>query len=257
MSGDYKMGSDSTCEAFEPVRCDTFITESTFGLPVYRWPETAAVFGKIIRWWQANQRAGKTSVILAYALGKAQRLLSGLGGGIGPLLAHDAILELLPHYEVAGVRFPQVLPLNRVNLDLHGRRALVLTPPGPSHVWDGIQPDTCATALASGWMQVCNAGFRRGNRAGFVLSDHADWDGLLGAIRATGASRVLVTHGFTKPLARWLRDSAGLDARSLGEPLGGPQPEPIVQSPAGPSFPGGGGLGAPRSQPNWEAGIED
>lgn len=214
VSGDYKTQPDPTCAAFEPVPCHTFVTESTFGLPLYRWPDPAVVMGELHRWWRQNQAAGRASVVFAYSLGKAQRLLAALDPGHGPVLIHAAIAALLPAYEAEGVRFPPTQPLREETLRATRGQALVLAPPATTEsAWWRAAGET-STAFASGWMAV--RGMRRWRAAdrGFVVSDHADWAGLNDAIRATGARRVLVTHGYTRPLVRWWREQ-GLDADEL------------------------------------------
>lgn len=214
VSGDYKTQSDPTCAPFEPIRCDTFITESTFGLPVYRWPEPAEVMRDLHDWWRRNQEANRTSMVFAYSLGKAQRILAQLDSSAGPVLVHSSVGALLPVYETEGVRFPQTLPATAENLRATGGQALVIAPPGAADSESLRAAGDVSTAFASGWMAV--RGMRRWRAAdrGFVISDHADWVGLNDAIRATGARRVLVTHGYTKPLVRWLRER-GFEADEL------------------------------------------
>lgn len=210
-SGDYKTQHDPTAEAFEPVRCDVFITESTFALPIYRWSDPEATFADINRWWRTNAEEGRTSVISAYALGKAQRIIAGVDASIGPILLHGAITRMMPAYEACGVAMPRTDPANCDEARRMKGRALVITPPGAVNTAWLRRFAPCSTATASGWMRIRGARRRLGNDAGFVLSDHADWPGLLGAIEATGASRVGVTHGYTETLARWLREQ-GRDA---------------------------------------------
>ncbi len=214
VTGDYKLDADPTCTAFEPVRCDVFITESTFGLPVYRWPATEAVAADINAWWRENRDAGRTSVLLAYALGKAQRLAALLDPAIGPIVAHGAVMKMVEQYRGSGVRLP---PIDRVPpraRRVGDGRALVLAPPSAAGSrWLRLFGET-AVAMASGWMMLRGVRRRRGFDRGFVVSDHADFPGLMQAIEATGATRVLATHGFVDPLVRLLRDR-GLDAAPL------------------------------------------
>jgi putative mRNA 3-end processing factor len=106
ISGDYKLGADATCAPFEPVRCHTFVTESTFGLPIYRWRPQADLFDEINRWWRSNQLASKASMLFAYALGKAQRLLAGVDPTIGPIFTHGAVERLNHDYRASGVALP-------------------------------------------------------------------------------------------------------------------------------------------------------
>ena len=203
VSGDYKTGPDATCPPFEPVRCEVFITESTFGLPVFRWAPQQQVFDAIDDWWRANAEAGRASVLYAYSFGKAQRLLAGVDARIGPIVTHGAMTALNAAYRDSGVALPATSLVTETDpADL--RRALVLAPPSTQgSAWlkrFGEHSD----AFASGWMQLRGARRRRGLDRGFVLSDHADWPGLLEAISATGAPRVIVTHGYVDPLVRYL-----------------------------------------------------
>ena len=214
VSGDYKLAPDPTCSAFEPVRCHTFVTESTFGLPIYRWESASAVLAEIDAWWQENAAAGRCSVLYCYALGKAQRILAGLAPGPGPLLVHGAIDTLNRVYRDAGVILPAWAHATTFTDRAALAHALVLAPPSASgSTWPRRFGDH-ASAFASGWMQVRGARKQRRVDRGFVLSDHADWPGLLQAITATGAQQVLVTHGLVEPLVRYLAEQS-LSARAL------------------------------------------
>lgn len=205
-SGDYKVAPDPTCAPFEPVRCDVFLTESTFALPVYRWEEPARIFARIDRWRTANQAEGRTSVLFGYALGKAGRILASVDASLGPILVHGAIARFVEPYRAAGVRLPEVLPADETHAKLHRGRALVVAPPSARGSPWLRKFGPVSQAMASGWMQVRGTRRRQGLDAGFALSDHADWPGLLQAIEASGAPRVLVTHGACDPLVRWLRE---------------------------------------------------
>jgi putative mRNA 3-end processing factor len=211
-SGDYKLAPDPTCTAFEPVRCHTFITESTFGLPIYRWPSESQVFSEINEWWRRNQSIGKASVVFAYSLGKAQRVLAGIDPGIGPLFAHGAIRNLNSCYRESGVVLPDAASPDEAGKGYDWSRALVLAPPSAQgSIWMR-RFGTLSTAFASGWMRIRGTRRRRSIDRGFVLSDHADWPGLLEAIRLTGAECVWVTHGYRAPLVRWITEH-GLQAK--------------------------------------------
>ena len=217
-SGDYYLSAiderNPTCEPFEPLRCDCFITESTFGLPIYRWAPQAEVFSQIDAWWRANAAAGRPSLLLAYSFGKAQRLLAGVDAGIGPIRVHSAMAPINQAYRDAGVALPPAAVLGDLRDDRPLGHALVLAPPSVLGSAWARQLGDCSTAFASGWMQVRGAHRRRGVDRGFVLSDHADWPGLQRAIRATGAERVIVTHGQEAVMVRWLQES-GLRADSF------------------------------------------
>jgi putative mRNA 3-end processing factor len=225
VSGDYKRERDVTCEPFETVRCHTFITESTFGLPVYRWRSQAEVFNEINSWWRENQREERASVLFAYALGKAQRLLAGIDPSIGPILAHGAVMSFLPAYHAAGIPLPKIEHADEKLAKSVRHRALVIAPPSAAGSPWMRKFAPFSTAFASGWMQLRGARRRRALDRGFALSDHADWDGLLQTIRETGAERVGVTHGYSTVLVRWLRENGwkawAMPTRYEGEEGGG------------------------------------
>ena len=213
-SGDYKVAADATCAPFEPVRCDVFITESTFGLPIYRWRSDAEVFADINAWWQANAAVGRASVLLCYSFGKAQRILSGIDARIAPIVVHGAVEALNQAYRAAGVALPTTLTVSEVTDKADFQRALVLCPPGAAGgPWIKRFGDY-SSAFASGWMQLRGARRRGGYDRGFVLSDHADWPGLLYAIGATGAQRIIVTHGNVPVMVRYL-SGRGLQAEAF------------------------------------------
>jgi len=214
-SGDYKTEPDGTCPPFEPVPCDTFITESTFGLPVYRWPTQPVLFAQIDAWWRANAEAGRASVLFCYAFGKAQRILHGVDASIGPIVVHGAVEPLNAVYRAAGVALPPTLRVGDEGVDAALlKRALVLAPPSAQGSPWMKRFGNYADAFASGWMQLRGARRRRGVDRGFVMSDHADWPGLQQAIAGTGAERVFVTHGSVQVMVRWLTEN-GLDAQSF------------------------------------------
>ncbi len=213
-SGDYKVAPDATCEAFEPVRCDTFITESTFGLPIYRWRDDREVFAEINAWWQGNRDAGVPSMLACYSFGKAQRILSGLDASIGPIVVHGAVEPLNRAYRAAGVHLPQTQLVSEVTDNAYIAKALVLCPPSASASTWANRFKNASVGFASGWMQLRGRRRMGGYDRGFVLSDHADWPGLQSAICGTSASRVIVTHGYEAVMTRWLTEQ-GLEAGSF------------------------------------------
>ncbi|HEX7889663.1 MAG TPA: ligase-associated DNA damage response exonuclease [Ramlibacter sp.] len=218
-SGDYKVVPDPTCTPFEPVRCDVFITESTFGLPIYRWCPDEDVFGDINAWWTRNASHGRASVLCCYSFGKAQRVLAGVDPSIGPIIVHGAVRPLNDAYRAAGVALPDTRMVTEVQDKADLRRCLVVCPPSAAaSPWMRRFGDA-QTAFASGWMQVRGNRRRGGYDRGFVLSDHADWPGLLEAIAATQASRVIVTHGSAAVMVRYLRER-GLQAESFDTEYG-------------------------------------
>ena len=231
VSGDYKLENDGTCQPFEPVPCQTFVTESTFGLPIYHWRPQADVFGEIHDWWRENQARTRTSVVFCYALGKAQRLLHGLSADCGPIILHGTIERYLPAYRAAGVVFPQTTMADSETVKLAAGRSLVLAPVSAMNSPWLRRFGDISTGFASGWMQIRGTRRRRSLDRGFVLSDHADWQGILSTIEMTGAETVWVTHGYTHPLARWLRErgqkAEALETRFLEElPEETPSPPP-------------------------------
>lgn len=231
-SGDYKVEPDGTCAAFEPVRCHTFITESTFGLPIYHWPSQADIFAGINNWWRTNRDQGKCSVLFCYAFGKAQRILHGLDPSIGPILVHGAVEPLNRVYREAGVHLPPTLYAGDIpRNDPLLRQALVLAPPSAAGSSWMRRFGDYSDAFASGWMLLRGTRRRRGVDRGFVLSDHADWPGLLWAIGQTGAERVMVTHGSVGVLVRYLSEQ-GLDARAFVTEYGEEDDTPATEAQA-------------------------
>lgn len=218
-SGDYKRQWDPTCAAFEPVRCHAFITESTFGLPIYRWRPTGQVMDEINAWWRGNVERGWTSILFTYALGKAQRLIASVDAGIGPILVHGAVDGLLPAYEAAGVRLPETRAASPEAARQTRGRALVIAPPAVAGTPWMKKFAPASTAMVSGWTLIRGARRRRNVDRGFAVSDHADWDALLTTVRETGAGRVFVTHGYAAILAKYLREQ-GLDAREMASRYG-------------------------------------
>jgi putative mRNA 3-end processing factor len=221
ISGDYKVGADITCASFEPLRCHTFVTEATFGLPIYRWRPQEEVFAEINAWWRANQAAGKASLLFGYALGKAQRLLSGLDSGIGPIFTHGAVERLTQDYRASGVTLPPTRYVGEIARGFDWSQAMIIAPPSAHGTPWMRKFGPVATGFASGWMRIRGTRRRRAIDRGFVLSDHVDWPSLFAAIDATGAERIWVTHGYTAVVARRLqeqgKDAAIVQTRFEGE----------------------------------------
>ena len=232
-SGDYKLADDGTCPPFQPVRCDTFITESTFGLPIYRWPHQADLFADINNWWQRNAAAGRASILFCYAFGKAQRILRGVDSAIGPIVCHGAAEPLNAVYRAAGVPLPETFRVTDEAMNKSAlSRALVLAPPSAAgSPWLRRFGDY-SDAFASGWMQLRGARRRRGVDRGFVMSDHADWPALHRAIGGTRAGQVFVTHGSIAVMVRYLREQ-GLDAQAFATEYGGEEEADPVPTEAG------------------------
>lgn len=214
VSGDYKRCADPTCDPFEVVPCDTFITEATFGLPIYRWQPGTEVAQQIYDWWQGD--SDRPSILFCYAFGKAQRVLGELRKvSDRPIYVHGAIHTLTEIYREVGVEMAPTVPVSEMPRDYKFKGDLILAPPsGHRSAWMKRfqQPQT---AFASGWMAVRGARRRRGYERGFVLSDHADWPSLITTVQQTGATTVYVTHGQSDILSRYLGETFRINAQPL------------------------------------------
>ncbi len=211
-TGDYKIEDDGVATPFESVKCHTFITECTFGLPAFKWMPQETVMADINDWWSANKADGNTSILFGYSLGKAQRLLKHLDPGIGPILTHGAI-ENMTEVIRPMVEMPKTRLITKDSKKEDFKGAIVLAPPS-AHGSTWIRKMVpYVTASASGWMTFRGARRRRAIDKGFVLSDHCDWDGLLQSVAASGCEKVIATHGYTDIFARYLRE-LGYDART-------------------------------------------
>jgi putative mRNA 3-end processing factor len=212
VSGDYKRQFDPTCEPFEPISCDTFITESTFGLPIFRWDPTHDVVAELFGWWEDNRAAGRASVLFCYTLGKAQRILAALAERTDRrVLVHGAMLAMTDIYRRAGVRMLETDVLVERARNTAAAGELVLAPLSARGTPWMRRLGDFSDAFASGTMRVRGMRRQRNVDRAVVLSDHADWPALLQTIAEVGASRVLTTHGYPEPLARYLR-SQGIES---------------------------------------------
>ena len=225
VSGDYKRAADPTCAPFEPVRCDTFVTESTFGLPIYRWDPASDVVAEIHAWWRDNAEAGRSSVLFCYTIGKAQRVLAELSRVTDrAVYVHGMMLGTIDAYREVGIAMLPVKTATEAPRGTSFAGELVLAPlPARGTPWMRRLGDL-SDAFASGLMRVRGVRRQRAFDRGFVLSDHADWPALLDTIAETGAARVLATHGHAEALARHLREH-GLESGVMrtaweGEPTG-------------------------------------
>ena len=218
VTGDYKRGSDPTTETFEPQKCDLIVTESTFGLPVFHWPDAAEVYADINAWWRGNQAAGRTSILYAYAVGKTQRVMAGLDPSIGPIYCHGAVMVGNQAYLDSGAILPAYSSVSDAEAK-YGKRvpwheAIVLAPPS-AHGTPWLRRfGSISTAMTSGWMAIRGTRRRRAMDRGFVLSDHVDWPELMQTLNDCQPQMVWVTHGFSNIVARYLNEK-GLPARSL------------------------------------------
>lgn len=211
-TGDYKIEDDGLATPYQPVKCHTFITECTFGLPAFLWRPQREVVDDINQWWATNKTNGQTSVLFGYTLGKAQRLLKHLDTSIGKIYTHGAV-ENMTEVLRPIVTLPSTERITGDTKKEALKGNLVLAPPS-AHGSTWIRKLVpYVTATASGWMAFRGARRRRAIDKGFVLSDHCDWPGLLSAIKATGAEKVICTHGYTEIFSKYLREQ-GYDART-------------------------------------------
>ena len=230
VSGDYKLAPDPTCAAFEPVACDLFVTESTFGLPIYRWDDPEVTLHAVLRWWEDNRAAGRASMLFAYALGKAQRILCGLAALAdplpGPIYAHGAVERINAAYREARIAMPPTLRVMEAPAGTRFADALIVAPPSARGTRWQSRFDPLSSAFASGWMALRGTRRRASLDRGFAFSDHADWPSLNTAIDASGAAQVLVTHGYRDEMTRWLRErgipAEAVDTRFEGETMEAP-----------------------------------
>jgi putative mRNA 3-end processing factor len=211
-TGDYKDEIDGVAEPFESVKCHTFITECTFGLPAFKWQPQAEVFSEINNWWQQNKEEGTTSVIFGYSLGKAQRLLKYLDTSIGKIYTHGAIENMTEVIRPLS-KMPETTRITHDIKKAELKGNIVVAPPSAHGTTWIKKMAPYVTASASGWMAFRGARRRRAIDRGFVLSDHCDWTGLLNSIKATGAEKVICTHGYTDIFSRYLKE-LGYDART-------------------------------------------
>ncbi len=206
VSGDYKTENDGLSEAFDSVRCHTFITESTFGMPVYKWKPQAEIFAEINDWWKQNKSIGKTSVLTGYSLGKAQRLLQGLDPSIGKVYTHVSIENTNQIIRKQGYKLNDTIKIsNHQNAADYAGNIVICPPTATGNPWMKNLGNV-STGRTSGWMTVPGAGRKRKEDRGFALSDHADWTGLIQAIESCEAENIFVTHGYSKIFSRYLTE---------------------------------------------------
>jgi putative mRNA 3-end processing factor len=213
-SGDYKTEEDGISTPLEAVKCHHFISETTFGLPIYKWLPQEKIFEGINKWWLTNRRQKVASVIFAYSLGKAQRILCNVDKNIGNIYLHGAVANMNQAIEKAGIKLPFAEKITaETDKNLFPGSLIIAPPSAMSTPWmNKFRP--YSTAIASGWMTLRGARRRKAADRGFILSDHADWDGLLSTIEATGAENIYLTHGYTAAFARFLAD-LGLNAQEV------------------------------------------
>jgi putative mRNA 3-end processing factor len=214
-TGDFKTQSDPISEDFEPVRCQHLITECTFGLPVFRWPDHDTLSKEVNRWWLSCQEEGVVPLLGVYSLGKAQRVLSMLDPQMGPILTHGAVENTNEVLRQQGVDLPPTERVEGRTITEEQRRGIVLCPPSAMRSSWAKKFRPFRTAMASGWMASRGNRRRRNMDRGFLISDHADWQGLIDTVDASGAEEVLTTHGYSHVFARYLREEMGVRSREL------------------------------------------
>jgi putative mRNA 3-end processing factor len=221
ITGDYKLGSDPTCEAWEPVPCHIMVTESTFGLPIYRWQDQQIIVDSINQWWKDSRDEGKCCLLFGYAVGKSQRLLAGLDPSIGKIYCHGAVENGNEAYRKSGVSLPKTTYVGSIEGKHDWRGSMIVAVPSAHGTPWTKKFGRCSTAMASGWMAVRGARRRRSVDRGFVMSDHVDWPSLLTAIDSCNPETVWVTHGYSTTVARFLNESGrnaiALDTRTRSE----------------------------------------
>jgi len=218
-SGDYKVEDDGFCTPFEPVKCHVFITESTFGLPVYKWRPQAEIFDDIRSWWKSNAAEGKNSVLMGYSLGKMQRIMTNLLPYETPVFCHGAVFNVNEKLKAAGFSLPEVPLITRDTDRSSIKSTMIFAPPSADNSPWLKKFEPYSLGYCSGWMALRGAKNRSAADRGFVLSDHADWTGLNAAIRETGAEKVYVTHGYTSVFSKWL-NGIGISAAEVSTMYG-------------------------------------
>jgi putative mRNA 3-end processing factor len=214
ISGDYKTENDGISGEFEPVRCHNFVTESTFGLPIYKWKPQVSIFDDMKTWIRKNQEAGKTSVLIAYSLGKSQRILQPIAECTDQIFVHGAVYNVHMALVNAGWKLPLVRKVDRDTSREDLKGAVVIAPSGAEGTPWLKRFSPYAVGICSGWMQVRGNSRRKNADAGFALSDHADWNGLLAACKATGAGTIYTTHGFQSVFTRYLNET-GMNSKEV------------------------------------------
>ena len=224
VSGDYKTEDDGLSGSFEPVKCNVFISESTFGLPIYKWKPQQEIFQNIQEWISINKEAGKTSVLIAYSLGKAQRVMQCIKDIDTKIFLHGAVWNVHQNLLQMGHHLPTAERVTPETPKEKFKGQVVIAPPSADGTPWMKRFSPYSVGVCSGWMQVRGNVRRRNADAGFALSDHADWNGLLNVVKATGAEKVFVTHGFQASFSRYLNEN-GITAAEVKTEYGGEEEE--------------------------------
>lgn len=231
-TGDFKTEDDGISTAYEPVKCHTFITESTFALPIYKWQPQNIIFDSMQTWIAENKAAGKSSVFIAYSLGKAQRILKPLAETGIPIYAHGAVYNVHTTLQKAGWKLPDINRITPETTKEDLKECIVIAPSSAEGSPWIKRFSPYATGICSGWMQVRGNVRRKNADAGFALSDHADWEGLLAAVKSTGAEKVYATHGFQSAFSRYLNEH-GIEAGEVKTAYGNDEEEEAPPLPEG------------------------
>jgi putative mRNA 3-end processing factor len=215
VSGDYKVENDGLSTPFDPVKCNEFVSECTFGLPIYKWETQEEIFRQVNSWWKENASQGRNSVLFAYSLGKAQRILQNLDQSIGEVFVHGAVWNTNQALIANGIDLWDVPKVSQEMSKSSFKGSLIIAPPSAMGTSWMKRFGPYRTGICSGWMSVRGTRRRRAADRGFVLSDHADWEGLIQAIEATEAEKVYLTHGNTAAFGKFLQEEKGIDAVEL------------------------------------------
>jgi putative mRNA 3-end processing factor len=211
VSGDYKLEDDGFSAPFESIKCDVFITECTFGLPVFAWKDPNEVFEEINQWWKKNKEENKATILCGYSLGKAQRLIQGVDPSIGKIYTHGAIENTNQVIREMGVDLRDTIYIDPDDKKKDYAGSLIIAPPSALGTTWQKKFRPFEVGIASGWMNLRGPRRRRSVDRGFILSDHADWEGLNQAIKASECEKVIVTHGYTSIFSQYLQEQ-GYDA---------------------------------------------
>lgn len=215
VSGDYKVEDDGLSVPFEPIKCHEFVSECTFGLPIYKWEPQEEIFNQINSWWRDNASEGRNSVLFAYSLGKAQRILKHLDFSIGKVFTHGAVWNTNQALLTSGIAMPDVPKVTQDIPKSEFKGSLIIAPPSAMGTPWMRKFSPYRTGICSGWMAIRGTRRRRAVDRGFVLSDHADWEDLISAIEGTQAEKVYLTHGSTASFGKFLQEEKGIDAVEL------------------------------------------
>jgi len=213
ISGDYKLENDNLSQPFEPVKCDFFVTESTFGLPVFQWKKQESVFNEINSWWSKNVSVNRPSLISAYSLGKAQRIIQNVDHSIGPIYTHGAIENTNQVLRESGINIKETTLIADQSKSSLNKGLIICPPSALGSAWVNKFKNP-SLAMASGWMATRGNRRRRNADIGFVLSDHADWNDLNKAVKLTEAKKIFVTHGYSDIYSKWLNHQ-GIESQTV------------------------------------------